>query len=68
MTELYKKIKQEDLNDSVAIRRIYKRSGVTRMNCGYCDCLLYCSLEPKITGQFDLVNAKFCPSCGRKLI
>lgn len=68
MTELYKQIKQDDLNDAVAIRRIYKRSGVTRMNCGYCDCLLYCSLEPKITGQFDLVNAKFCPSCGRKLI
>lgn len=68
MTDLYKQIKQEDLNDSVAIRRIFKRSGVTRMNCGRCDCLLYCSLEPKVKGQFDLVYAKYCPSCGRKLI
>lgn len=68
MVELYKLIEEKDLNDDVALRRIYKRSGITRMNCSKCDCLLYSSLQSKILGQFDLVNASYCPKCGRKLI
>lgn len=68
MTELYKKIEEQDLNDNVAIRKIFKRSGVTRMNCSKCGCLLYNSCYSSPEGQFDLVNAKFCPNCGRELI
>ena len=68
MVELYKLIEEKDLNDDVALRRIYKRSGITRMNCSKCDCLLYSSFQPKILGQFDLVNSSYCPNCGRKLI
>ena len=68
MINIYKQIKEEELNDEVSIRRIFKRNGVTRMNCSKCDCLLYNSCSPKITGQFDLVNANYCPNCGRKLI
>ena len=68
MLEIYKQIEESELNDDIAIRRIFKRSGITRMNCSRCDCLLYSSSQPKILGQFDLVDAKFCPNCGRKLI
>lgn len=68
MCEIYKNIDEESLNDSVSIRRIFKRSGVTTMKCSKCNCLLYNSGTPRVRGQFDLVNAKFCPNCGRKLI
>ena len=68
MIQLYKQIDEDELNDSIALRRIFKRNGITRMNCSKCDCLLYSSFNPKITGQFDLVNANYCPNCGRKLI
>lgn len=68
MTEIYKNIDEESLNDKVAIRKIFKRSGVTRMTCSKCQCLLYNSNYPKVVGQFDLVDAKFCPKCGRELI
>lgn len=68
MLEIYKAIEEENLNDNVSLRKIYKRSGITWMNCSKCDCLLYSSLQSKILGQFDLVNASYCPKCGRKLI
>jgi hypothetical protein len=68
MTEIYKEIENEELNDEVSIRKIFKRSGIVTMKCSKCDCLLYNSCQPKVKGQFDLVNAKFCPNCGRRLI
>ena len=34
------------------------------MNCEKCGCLLYDSTSPKVEGQFDLVNAIYCPKCG----
>jgi hypothetical protein len=68
MNDIYKNLDVENLNDKIAIRKILKRSGVTKMTCSKCQCLLYNSCFPKIEGQFDLVNANFCPRCGRKLI
>ena len=68
MCEIYKAIEEESLNNGVALRKIFKRSGITTMKCGKCDCLLYNSCKPKIQGQFNLVNAEYCPKCGRKLI
>lgn len=68
MCEIYKTIEEQPLNDDVAIRKIFKRSGITTMKCSKCDCLLYNSCKTRPQGQFDLVNAKFCPNCGRKLI
>lgn len=68
MVEIYKNIDESKLNDSVAMRRIYKRSGLTTMRCSKCNCLLYNSSNTGIKGQFNLVNAKYCPNCGRKLI
>lgn len=68
MTEIYKEIESQDLNDKVAMRKMYKRSGTLRMTCSKCGCLLYNSNYPKVEGQFDLVNALYCPRCGRQLI
>lgn len=66
--ELYnKKIEESCLDDTVAQKKILKRSGITTMRCSKCDCLLYNSCKPKVRSQFDLVNAKFCPKCGRML-
>ena len=68
MKEIYKTIELEDLNDNVSLRDIFKRSGITTMKCSKCGCLLYNSCKPKVQGQFNLVNAKYCPKCGRELI
>ena len=59
--EIYKNIDEDTLNDDVALRRIFRRSGITQEHCGKCNCLLYSSWQPKIVGQFDLRHAKFCP-------
>lgn len=70
MTEIYKQIEEDpsSLNDSVAPRKIKKYGGTTKMFCSKCGCLLYNSDFPKVRGQFDLVNASYCPVCGRTLI
>lgn len=68
MMELRKEMKPEELNDNVALRKIHKHSGITKMTCSKCDCLLYNSCYSSPEGQFDLVNAKYCPHCGRELI
>ena len=65
---IYEEMKSQPLNDKVALRKIAKRTGITTMRCSKCDCLLYNSSFPKVLGQFDLVNARFCPTCGRELL
>lgn len=68
MRELYKEKSLENLNDKVTLKKITKYGGITTMRCSNCECLLYNSCMPKVQGQFDLVNAKFCPKCGRVLL
>ena len=70
MLELYRKIQDDPdfLGDSLSLRLIRKWKGKTTMSCSKCDTLLYSSAFPRIKGQFDLVHARFCPNCGRKLI
>lgn len=67
MCDIYKR-GDESHDDRVSKKKILKRSGITTMRCSKCDCLLYNSCKPKVQGQFDLVNAKFCPKCGRELL
>lgn len=70
MQSIYKEISEDptSLNDSVSPRRIKKYGGSTKMSCSKCGCLLFNSIFPKVKGQFDLVNASYCPNCGRTLI
>ena len=68
MCELYKKKDDSDLNDKVALKKILKKNRIITMRCSKCDCLLYNSTKPKVQYRFNLVNAKFCPQCGREFI
>ncbi len=70
MLELYKEIQKDpnNLNDNISLRRIKRRNGVITMRCSKCDTLLFNSMYKGVNGQFDLVNAKYCPNCGRELI
>lgn len=54
--------------DNVAFKSFRKYDTSVRMTCSNCGCLLYNSAFPKIKGQFNLVDAKFCPYCGKELI
>lgn len=66
--KIYDDINDAELNDDIAVRKIYKRNGHTKLSCSKCGCLLFNSDFPKVLGQFNLLNAKYCPSCGRGLI
>ena len=66
--KIYDNLQEENLNDAVSVRKILKRKSNTKMTCSKCGCLLYNSDFPKVLGQYNLVNAKFCPECGRELI
>ena len=66
--DLYNKISKEDLGENAALRNIKKRNSVITMKCTNCGCLLFNSLFPHPQGQFNLLNAGFCPSCGKRLI
>lgn len=50
--------------------KAYKRSGrfkaSTIVKCSNCGCQLFHSDSPKPLGQFDLIDAKYCPLCGRE--
>lgn len=54
--------------DNRSERFFYKRNGVTTIKCSQCNCLLHTSGMPIPQGQFNLLNATFCPNCGCKLI
>lgn len=67
MCELYEHKENELIDDSTAYKRISKsKNRVITMQCSKCDCPLYDSSKPRIQYRFDLVNANFCPKCGRR--
>ena len=68
MKEILADLKKEDLNDSVSLRHIKRYGRNTTMRCSKCDCLLYDSSDVVPRIQFNLVHAKYCPFCGRKLL
>ena len=41
-------------------------SGDVELRCPICKSLLYDSYFPKPQGQYNLINAKYCPECGVK--
>lgn len=66
--EIYDNLKNADLPDDLALKKIRKKNGVTRISCSKCGCMLFCDLYKKVEGQYDLTLAKYCPRCGRKFI
>lgn len=67
--KIYEDKENELLDDNVAFKRISKsKKRVTTMQCSQCGCPLYDSSKPRVQYRFNLVNAKFCPKCGRQFI
>lgn len=66
--EVYEVIKEYYKDRDIAFRTFIKRNGATIIKCSECNCQLYNSNMPKPQGQFDLIEAKFCPQCGKELI
>lgn len=66
--EFHKDIDPEALDEHMALRKYTKRNNRVTLKCSKCGCLLNDSLQLKVRGQFDLINARFCPNCGRELI
>lgn len=57
----------ENIDDeNMCIKTFHKYGGVMKMRCSFCNILLYSSDAEPTAGQFSLVNAKFCPNCGKK--
>lgn len=40
----------------------------TLIHCSECDCLLFSSRDGNPPGQFNLLNASFCPKCGVEFV
>lgn len=66
--DIYRKINLDDLNENVTMRKFSRAGGALRMTCAKCGTLLFNGAFPRVEGQFDLVNANYCPVCGRELI
>ena len=67
LTEIYK-VFLEDSMDMYALKMIRKTGNNTIIRCECCGCLLYSSVAGKPQGQFDLLDANFCPSCGAEFL
>lgn len=51
-----------------AIKKIIHIGKTTIIRCEKCDCQLYSSGAYKPLGQFDLIDANFCPVCGAEFV
>lgn len=60
-------ISREDARGK-AIKRVTKYGGNTVIRCEKCDCQLYSAAAPRPLGQFDLLDANFCPKCGVEFV
>lgn len=66
--EVSEYIKERHGDKDAAMRVFKKRLGATIIRCSECGCQLYNSSTPKPQGQFDLIDAKYCPQCGKEFI
>ena len=66
--EAYERLIPKDAVVGKAIKKIIKYGRTTTIRCEKCDCLLFSSNETRPAGQFDLIDAKFCPNCGVEFI
>ena len=57
-----------EAGDRYATKRIRKYGNNTIITCDICGCLLHSSKFPPPEGQFDLVDASFCPACGNEFL
>jgi DNA-directed RNA polymerase subunit RPC12/RpoP len=66
--EIYAHIKELTGGNGKAFRTFIKRKGgITIIKCSNCNCQLFNSDAPEPVGQFNLLNASYCPKCGAEL-
>lgn len=68
LNEFYKNELSKPENREKVSRNFFKQKGMTIIKCGNCKCQLFHSNAPEPIGQFNLINANFCPQCGAELI
>ena len=69
MQRAYKHLKDSGLlPEGVAFKQIGRFHGGTIVRCSECRCQLSHSQAPIPTGQFNLIDAKFCPQCGKEFV
>lgn len=68
LNEFYKEKLSETQNRNKVSRIFFKQKGMTIIKCGECKTQLFHSNAPEPIGQFNLINAKYCPQCGVELI
>lgn len=68
LKQFYKKLREETNSNGKAFRAFTKIRGMTIIKCSNCKCQLFHSDAPEPVGQFNLLNAKYCPKCGAELI
>lgn len=66
--EDYKYIKQFPENDNIQMVNFTAKFGHKVAKCGNCRCTLYEVGAPRPIYQFNLVEALYCPKCGKQLI
>lgn len=61
-------IKRTQDNDNITFRYLDHSRGNVIVRCEKCGCLLHDSSAVPPKGQLDLIFAKYCPTCGRKIL
>lgn len=68
LSAVFKYMKRYGYDEGKTFKRIVKRNGCYLVRCGNCSCQLYRTGSQAPDGQFDLLDAKFCPQCGAEFI
>ena len=66
--ELKKIYEEIDLktNDNKAVKKFILKNNTRIIRCSVCKCQLFNSRTPPQPGVFNLLEADFCPKCGRE--
>ena len=54
--------------ENAVYKRVGKFKGNMVVRCSECKCQLYHSGAPAPIGQFDLIDASYCPKCGKEFL
>lgn len=61
-------LKKKGFADNKAFKRVCRSGTHTIIRCSECDTQLYHTNAPAPVGQFDLIDAVFCPKCGKEFV
>lgn len=68
LNAVFRYMKRYGYDDGKTFKNISNRNGYSLLRCANCGCQLYRTGAPRPVGQFDLLDAKFCPQCGREFV